>query len=478
MRGMRMRFRVAILLVLSLLVAPLDAMRREQFAGAIYADNLPTGEYAYSRINGGAVVTHQGSIAVPVAMMFNRITTAGGFRIAAKSQDPGTVYVWAGSWADTGRNSHGVQGHAWNPDGSLAVIDAGGEQESQGLRFYDPSLPAAIANLDLLGRTPGWVTGSPSYGPTSPLSQFLGITRLYAWTKLGEVTVGQGGDGGAVIQYRGQHYLLEPGDTQFIQFHRSGSQLAVAISKLMEQSVVLYWLDESEIASLPAYGSITPPVVAPDPPVVVPDPPVVTPPQDVDNDAAKRIVERERERFGAMSPEQQATLLRNIAKALNSEGVRGGPFGVLIKTSGSNCLGISCDIVCTGNGDKQRQWDVIVGNEAQSAVWHEVDGITQRVCEVPSGPIVTPTDPVDPPAVDVAALKARIAQLEASLLALQREVADSRTQQGIAEQERDTARSERERALAERDELQRRLDSVRCEAKAPKWLGIGCRVIR
>jgi hypothetical protein len=94
------------------------------------------------------------------------------------------------------------------------------------------------------------------------------------------------------------------------------------------------------------------------------------------------IVECERAKFGHMDSDQHVQLLAAIADSLNRNGIPGGRFGLLLKPSGNNCGGYSCDILCSGNGGSQRQWDVIAGNDAQSAMWHEVEGIAVRVCEI------------------------------------------------------------------------------------------------
>ena len=83
-------------------------------------------------------------------------------------------------------------------------------------------------------------------------------------------------------------------------------------------------------------------------------------------------------------PGENSTLPRAIAVNLNAEGIEGGPFGVLVKTTGNNCLGYSCDIICSGQGDEQRQWDVFVASEETAdPVWREVlGGIAIRPCEI------------------------------------------------------------------------------------------------
>lgn len=96
------------------------------------------------------------------------------------------------------------------------------------------------------------------------------------------------------------------------------------------------------------------------------------------------IVECERAKFGHMSSSQTVTFLRAVARSLNASGIGGGPFGILVKTSGSNCDGYSCDIICAGNGGSQRQWDVMIDSDgAQIPVWDgPLSTIAVRPCEI------------------------------------------------------------------------------------------------
>jgi hypothetical protein len=71
------------------------------------------------------------------------------------------------------------------------------------------------------------------------------------------------------------------------------------------------------------------------------------------------IVQCERAKFGHMSNDQMLQFMRNVAKSLNSNGIGGGPWGILRKSGGHNCGGYSCDVVCAGNGGGQRQYDVL-----------------------------------------------------------------------------------------------------------------------
>jgi hypothetical protein len=71
------------------------------------------------------------------------------------------------------------------------------------------------------------------------------------------------------------------------------------------------------------------------------------------------IVVCNRNRYGQMSVEQMLAFLVQSARDLNTAGINGAPFGILKKSGGFNCNGYSCDILCSGNGSSQRQWDVL-----------------------------------------------------------------------------------------------------------------------
>ena len=99
------------------------------------------------------------------------------------------------------------------------------------------------------------------------------------------------------------------------------------------------------------------------------------------------IVECERAKYrGHMSHDQMAALMRAIARSLNANGVAGGPYGILRKQSGTNCGGYSCDVLCAGSGNGQRQYDTLGDIDgAQSPGWagpHTMPGIRVDVCEI------------------------------------------------------------------------------------------------
>lgn len=98
------------------------------------------------------------------------------------------------------------------------------------------------------------------------------------------------------------------------------------------------------------------------------------------------IIKCERSKYGFMSPSQTVDFLRASARSLNRNGISGAPFGILRKAGGSNCNGFSCDIICTGQGTSQVQYDVLADAEgAQVAGWgpgHTVPNIRIDVCEI------------------------------------------------------------------------------------------------
>lgn len=128
----------------------------------------------------------------------------------------------------------------------------------------------------------------------------------------------------------------------------------------------------------------TPNVVAPPPPG--PPPPGPAPGGLCTGTNPEAIVACERAKWGHMSHNDMFAFMRSVAQSMNRNGISGGPFGILRKESGANCNGYSCDILCAGQGNSQRQWDVLGDIDgAQSPGWRgplTVPGIRVDVCEI------------------------------------------------------------------------------------------------
>jgi hypothetical protein len=233
-------------------------MRTEIFGGGSYCDNLPNGEFAVYM--GGSIQTHFGPINAP-PLLFVRITNQPHFRIAAKTQSPGNVTVWDGQWNDDPRISHGVQGHIWR-NGVLEVIEPGEHIESQGIRYV-------ASDGSLIG-------GSPTMSAMTPFAASLGVTRLAAWTDLGDgIFVGQSDVGHIVFQKAGTHRVLIEGHWEFVQAKRLGSLIAIAAFESKQTIARLWWLDVSEIDALPPLAAVAQPDPQPNPqPIPEPEPDV------------------------------------------------------------------------------------------------------------------------------------------------------------------------------------------------------------
>jgi hypothetical protein len=85
-----------------------------------------------------------------------------------------------------------------------------------------------------------------------------------------------------------------------------------------------------------------------------------------------------------MSASQTVAFLKGVARDMNRANIPQGPFGILQKRSGHNCNGYSCDIICSGQGNNQKQWDVLI--DGKYATWGTpmtaAGGARVDVCEI------------------------------------------------------------------------------------------------
>jgi len=99
------------------------------------------------------------------------------------------------------------------------------------------------------------------------------------------------------------------------------------------------------------------------------------------------ILDCHRSFYGSpMSESEHVSFLKGALASLNAANTPGGPFGLLRKTSGSNCNGYSCDVICNGQGNDQKQWDILINSDRPS--WGGspatvANGIRVDFCEVP-----------------------------------------------------------------------------------------------
>jgi hypothetical protein len=87
-----------------------------------------------------------------------------------------------------------------------------------------------------------------------------------------------------------------------------------------------------------------------------------------------------------MSHGQMLEFAKATVRSLNRNGISGAPFGILRKNGGTNCGGYSCDVICAGNGNGQRQWDILGDIEGdQWPAWggpNTLPHIRVDLCEV------------------------------------------------------------------------------------------------
>ncbi|MEX2273410.1 MAG: fibronectin type III domain-containing protein [Vicinamibacterales bacterium] len=100
------------------------------------------------------------------------------------------------------------------------------------------------------------------------------------------------------------------------------------------------------------------------------------------------IIECHRKRFpaGPLEGNHEALyiMMRDVAWDFNRAGVPGGPWGILVKQSGNNCHGYSCDIICRGQGSAQEQFDVLLDENEPQWSGHNLpkEGSRVDVCEI------------------------------------------------------------------------------------------------
>lgn len=92
------------------------------------------------------------------------------------------------------------------------------------------------------------------------------------------------------------------------------------------------------------------------------------------------VVTCRRNQFGHMDPNQLYQFLRLVASDLNAHPFGQGPYGILEKTTGNQCNGFSCDIICNTS---HRIWDTLGDSEgAQTPTWGD-KGTNDSRCVVP-----------------------------------------------------------------------------------------------
>lgn len=163
--------------------------------------------------------------------------------------------------------------------------------------------------------------------------------------------------------------------------------IAWMIDRILDYSLTYYWRARATDGELTTEWSATQVFRTGAAPAPAPGPTPAPPPGGpCSGGTPEAIVSCERAKYGFMSHGQMYTFIKAVAQSLNRNGISGAPFGILRKQSGMNCNGYSCDVICSGQGNSQRQWDVLGDIDgAQSPGWggpHTMPGIRVDLCEI------------------------------------------------------------------------------------------------
>jgi hypothetical protein len=152
-----------------------------------------------------------------------------------------------------------------------------------------------------------------------------------------------------------------------------------------------FWRARASEASALGGWSATHAFRTPVPVVVLPTPLPVPGGSCSSSTTPLNILQCRRSRYPTpMSGAQIIDFLRASAHDLNAARVADGPFGVLRKDDGA-CFThpssrYSCDIICSGNGSSQKQWDVLMAGDPNQGIaeptWNRLGAIVVRPCEI------------------------------------------------------------------------------------------------
>lgn len=224
-----------------------SAATRLEFPGAFYGDASPSGAYAVN-IPGVGVKTHLGTFPVPGgdSILFVRMTEVGEFKFAGQSQTGRGTWEWTQSKGYTLLTTLacGVSPVIYDLQGVLHISNC--SIGSQGWRF--------VTDAGVL------MTGDQTYADAA--------RNVWEWSTYLDLTIGQGGNGGAVAIRPGDRRVIEPGDCRFIRVAHIGTKFSAAINEFPLHRLVILVFDESELVNFPKDTTIAPtpaPVPTPTP---------------------------------------------------------------------------------------------------------------------------------------------------------------------------------------------------------------------
>jgi len=221
-----------------------------------------------------------------------------------------------------------------------------------------PGLVSPINNVQINGSTATLVVSNASWvGPVGGLSYEFQVARDQAFASLASA--------GIVLEGAGQ--------TTFVTAALSGPATYYWRARASDGPTTSSWSGTQTFRTAAAAPAPSPsPGPAPGAPCNSSNP--------------LTIVECERAKYGHMGPGDTVNFLIATAQSLTRNAIAGAPFGLLRKSSGSSCNGYSCDIICSGQGNSQKQWDVLGDSDgAQTPNWNgpsTVPNIRVDTCDI------------------------------------------------------------------------------------------------
>lgn len=323
-----------------------------------------------------------------------------GNRLACQGQT-GDNWLWDGSqWQNLGP-SYGVSPVAFAPDGS--VVQNTVAFGSQGIRWIDEA---------------GVHTGDATYNSGPPLN-------LYEYTTHGDVTIGQGGEGGVMaVTPEGRRVLIAaPAYCTFVRFNRTGDALAVAV--VIRGGLHLMWFSRQELNTLPLD---VPPVPVP---VPTPEPAPVSLQAPNEIEVVRRVM-REHPEINTRDEATRGRILDFCAMYLNAGGEKWGrksrnPQGTDLNTDAltymrPNGLFEIYDVISGGDGSAT--WDGYGPfRQGENGYWVSAPDANGHPGGQPDTPPQTDQRDIMETlariAADYAALRAEVQSLAADVKALQ-----------------------------------------------------------
>jgi len=260
----------------------------------------------------------------------------------------GRPYYWR-AWADDGANVS-------------AILTAGFEMLPR-VVFTPPTPASPVGNTPVADRRPTLKINNSSHNSAvGPVSYFFVVAKDQAFTQVAATGIVPEG---AVTQWTVDRDL-DYGLTHFWRVRGTDGE------NTTDWSPTAVFVAPAAPAPAPAPGGGGGGGIPPGAPCNSSDP--------------LKIVECERAKYGHMSHSQMLDFVRATTRSLNRNGISGAPFGILRKGGGENCGGYSCDVICSGQGSGQRQWDILGDIDGdQWPGWggpNTVPNIRVDVCEV------------------------------------------------------------------------------------------------